>query len=151
MKIALCSDEPYIIHNDLLSYLESNGISWQGFGSFQDQKSHSWVAACSAACRAIMNHNCQEGIFFCWTGTGASLAANKFPGIRAALCTDPETARGARTWNHANVICLSNRLMSSERMIEIIHEWLNCPWDCEKGREDIAALAELEAQNFQKL
>ena len=50
------------------------------------------------------------GIVWCWTGTGVSIAANKVPGVRAALCTDAETADGARRWNDANVLALGIRL-----------------------------------------
>ncbi len=57
----------------------------------------------------------EEGILFCWTGTGVSIAANKVAGVRAALCVDAETARGARLWNNANVLCLSMRLTSEIR------------------------------------
>jgi ribose 5-phosphate isomerase B len=60
------------------------------------------------------------GILFCWTGTGVSIAANKVAHIRAALCDDAETARGARLWNDANVLCLSLRRTSETIAIEII-------------------------------
>jgi ribose 5-phosphate isomerase B len=65
----------------------------------------------------------EEGILFCWTGTGVSLAANKVPGVRAALCVDAETARGARLWNNANVLCISMRLTSENILEEIIESW----------------------------
>lgn len=150
MKLALCSDEPYPIHDELKAYLSKKSIAYQEFGSFLDQKNHSWVTATEEACKAILKGQCQEGIFFCWTGTGASLAASKISGIRAALCIDPETAIGSRIWNHSNVLCLSNRLMSGERMIEIVDKWLHSPWDAEQGREGINELERLEKQNFQK-
>jgi len=71
----------------------------------------------------------QEGVLFCWTGTGISMAANKVPGIRAALCADAETARGARRWNHANVLVLSLRLTSEAQAQEILEAWFSSPWD----------------------
>jgi ribose 5-phosphate isomerase B len=64
-----------------------------------------------------------EGILFCWTGTGVSIAANKVPGIRAALCGDAETARGARAWNQANVLCMSLRSTSETVAEEILESW----------------------------
>jgi len=63
-----------------------------------------------------------------WTGTGASLAANKVTGIRAALCADAETARGARTWNHANVLALSLRSTSEPVAREILDAWFSTPY-----------------------
>ena len=62
-------------------------------------------------------------VLCCWTGTGASIAANKVAGVRAALCTDAETARGARRWNDANVLVLSLRLVSPPVAAEMLDAW----------------------------
>jgi ribose 5-phosphate isomerase B len=64
-----------------------------------------------------------QAVVACWTGTGASIAANKVPGIRAALCLDAETARGARKWNDANVLALSLRATSEAVLEEILDGW----------------------------
>ena len=69
-----------------------------------------------------------KGIVFCWTGTGASIAANKVRGIRAALCHDAETARGARIWNRANVLALSLRATSEALAKEILEAWFATPY-----------------------
>jgi len=63
-------------------------------------------------------------VLFCWTGTGVSMTANKTPGVRAALCGDAETARGARAWNDANVLCMSLRTTTPIIAREIIEAWL---------------------------
>jgi ribose 5-phosphate isomerase B len=63
------------------------------------------------------------GILCCWTGTGVSIAANKVPGARAALCADPETARGPREWNDANVLCLSLRSTTPAIAQEMLAAW----------------------------
>src|SRR5215211_9513009 len=65
----------------------------------------------------------ETGVLFCWTGTGASIAANKVPGVRAALCTDAATAAGARKWNDANVLVMGLRLTSSEVATEMLDAW----------------------------
>jgi ribose 5-phosphate isomerase B len=65
----------------------------------------------------------QAGVLFCWTGTGASIAANKVPGVRAALCTDAPTAAGARRWNDANVLVMSLRLTSPDVAREMLDAW----------------------------
>jgi ribose 5-phosphate isomerase B len=80
-----------------------------------------------------------EGILFCWTGTGVSIAANKVPGIRAALCVDAETARGARLWNNANVLCMSMRLTSEVAAGEIVDSWFEYAY--EPNPTDDACLA----------
>jgi ribose 5-phosphate isomerase B len=74
-----------------------------------------------------------QGIVCCWTGTGASIAANKVKGIRAALCNDAATAAGARKWNNANVLALSLRLLSEPVASEIIDAWLDNTYS---GTED---------------
>ena len=79
------------------------------------------------------------GIVCCWTGTGVSIAANKVPGVRAALCTDAETARGARAWNDANVLALGLRLMSEALAAEIVAAFLAGAPDGTEA-DDIAAL-----------
>jgi ribose 5-phosphate isomerase B len=72
---------------------------------------------------AVAAGEADSGVLFCWTGTGASIAANKVPGVRAALCTDAETARGARRWNDANVLVLSLRLTSPAVASEMLDAW----------------------------
>ncbi len=66
-----------------------------------------------------------QGILFCWTGTGVSIAANKVPGVRAALCWDAETARGARLWDDANVLAMSLRSTSTAVAKEILDAWFS--------------------------
>jgi len=83
-----------------------------------------------------------QGIVCCWTGTGASIAANKVTGVRAALCTDAETARGARKWNDANVLALSLRLLSEPVATEILDAWLEASYG---GTED-ASLARIRGE-----
>lgn len=70
-----------------------------------------------------------EGVLFCWTGTGVSISANKVPGARAALCGDAETARGAKAWNQANVLCLSLRTTTETVAREILDAWFSTPAD----------------------
>jgi ribose 5-phosphate isomerase B len=70
-----------------------------------------------------------QGVLFCWTGTGVSIAANKVPGVRAALCGDAETARGARRWNDANVLCMSLRTTSEVVAKEILDAWFEAQPD----------------------
>ena len=96
-----------------------------------------WGAVATDAAGRVARGEFDQGIVCCWTGTGASIAANKVRGIRAALCTDAQTAAGARKWNDANVLALSLRLLSDPLATEIIDAWLDTPYD---GTED-ASLA----------
>jgi ribose 5-phosphate isomerase B len=141
MKLVLVSDEFYPVHSVVLDWLEEHGHQVILFGALKSgQTEKSWVTPTIQAAHAIQTGECKEGIFFCWTGTGISIVANKVPGIRAALCTDAETARGARIWNHANVLALSNRLLSQDVAKEILSAWFE-GFDMQKG---IAGVEELK-------
>src|SRR5204862_5106222 len=89
-----------------------------------------------AAARDVAEGTADQGIVCCWTGTGASIAANKVPGIRAALCADAETARGARKWNDANVLALSLRSTSPALLEEILDAWFD--GEPSRDQDDIA-------------
>lgn len=123
MRIAMCSDEPYPVHETVRAMLQKRGHTVVGFGSIASGNEAPWAEVAEQAALSIARSECDEGVFFCWSGTGISIAANKVAGIRAALCGDPGTARAARIWNHANVLCLSNRTLSIDMAKEIIEAW----------------------------
>lgn len=115
------------------------------FGAVADGQEAPWALVAEAAAHAVVSGACEEGIFFCWTGTGISIAANKVRGIRAALCSDPGQAAAARVWNHANVLCLSNRTLSDDMAKELLAAWLDTsPGD--KGAAGVALLREVESR-----
>ena len=92
-----------------------------------------------------------EAIVMCWTGTGCTLAANKVPGIRAALCQDAETAKGARIWNHANVLGLSLRATPEAVAKEILNAWFSTPYsDDEWNMRQIQQIKEIEQKYGRK-
>ena len=88
-----------------------------------------WGAMAADAARRVARGEFDQAVVCCWTGTGASIAANKVRGIRAALCTDAITAAGARRWNDANVLALSLRLLSELVATEIVDAWLDTAYD----------------------
>ena len=146
MRIALCSDEPYPVHETIAGELEARGHEVVAFGSVVTGEDAPWAKAAEEAALAVASGHCDMGVFCCWTGTGISIAANKVKGIRAALCDDPGTAAGARIWNHANVLCLSNRRLSSDMAKGILAAWLDTdPGD--QGAEGVAQLLAVEARN----
>jgi ribose 5-phosphate isomerase B len=122
MKIAIGSDERTHLTDAIMTDLLARGHTLQPVGPLADQTEY-WPAVARQVAEAVASGAADEGILFCWTGTGVSLAANKVPGIRAALCVDAETARGARLWNNANVLCLSLRLTSEIVAKEILDAW----------------------------
>jgi ribose 5-phosphate isomerase B len=90
---------------------------------------------------AVAGGGAERGVVCCWTGTGVSMAANKVPGVRAALCTDAETARGARRWNDANVLAFGLRLTSPEVAGEMLDAFLAA--DAEPEADEAENIAKL--------
>ncbi|MBV8688876.1 MAG: RpiB/LacA/LacB family sugar-phosphate isomerase [Candidatus Eremiobacteraeota bacterium] len=124
MRIALGSDAPNELTDAIQRVLKSRGhdVSLHGALASDDD---SWTHAARGVAEAVASGDAQSGIVCCWTGTGASIAANKVPGIRAALCQDAQTAAGARKWNDANVLALSLRATSLPLGEEILDAWLS--------------------------
>jgi len=107
----------------VLASLRARGYSPKLFGALTDADPR-WPVVAREVARVVAAGACAAGgILFCWTGTGVSIVANKVPGARAALCTDAETARGARRWNDANLLCMGLRLTSPNMAEEILDAW----------------------------
>jgi ribose 5-phosphate isomerase B len=129
MKVAFASDEQTSLTEFLIRDLEQRNYEVLRFGSIAEGDPEiDWPQSSRNAAEAVARGIAQEGIVCCWTGTGASIAANKVVGIRAALCADAETAKGARIWNHANVLALSLRSTSEAIAKEILDAWYGTPY-----------------------
>jgi ribose 5-phosphate isomerase B len=124
MKIAVGSDMDTDLTTFVVKVLQEKGYAVGLFGALVPGEPSDWPAVGATLGTAVAKGDFDQGILFCWTGTGVSIAANKVKGIRAALCTDAETASGARKWNDANVLCMSLRLVSAPVATEIIEAWL---------------------------
>ncbi len=122
MKIAVGADERLPLVEEIIAYLRQQSHDVHYFGP-EDDTVHPWPEIAQNVAQAVTSKAVDEGILLCWTGTGVSIVANKFPNIRAALCVDPETARGARLWNNANILCLSIRNTSTAIAEEILAQW----------------------------
>jgi len=122
MKISVAADEKAGVADAVVEELRRRGHEPIVHGALADGERDDWAWASEAAARDVADGRAEQGIVCCWTGTGASMAANKVPGIRAALCADAETA-GARKWNDANVLALSLRSTSDALLAEILDAW----------------------------
>lgn len=120
MRVALGSDEVTALVAALRSHLEADGHEVVEPVALGDP----WPDVGRAVGEAVAGGDADLGVVCCWTGTGVSMAASKVPGVRAALCADAETARGARRWNDANVLALSNRLTTPTVGEEIVDAFL---------------------------
>ena len=123
MKIAVAADERTGVADAVVEALRSRGHEVVPHGALVDGERDDWAWASEAAARDVADGRADQGVVCCWTGTGASIAANKVAGVRAALCDDAETARGARKWNDANVLALSLRRTSVPLLEEILDAW----------------------------
>ena len=136
MRIAFGTDEPTALTDAIKQHLIDGGHDVVAAAA----EGAPWPDVGQAVGEAVSDHSADAGVVCCWTGTGVSIAANKVPGVRAALCTDAETARGARRWNDANVLALSLRLVSTEVAAEMISAFLDTEPDPDEAPQ-IAKLA----------
>ena len=123
MRIAVAADERTGVADAVVDALRSRGHEVVAHGALTDGERDDWAWASEAAARDVAEGRAEQAVVCCWTGTGASIAANKVGGVRAALCEDAETARGARKWNDANVLALSLRRTSEPLLAEILDAW----------------------------
>lgn len=142
MKVAIGSDEKTHLTDAVVEEVKLRGHEVELFGPLAGREQY-WPEVAREAAESVAAGRNDEAILFCWTGTGISLAANKVPGIRAALCGDAETARGARLWNNANALCMSLRATSEVVAKEILESWFDTAY--RPNEEDDACLAQIEA------
>lgn len=146
-KIAVSCDEYGSLVDVLLGALRDRGYDPLYFGPGQKDEAQDWPIVTERAIACLQDGRCSEAIVMCWTGTGCAIVANKLPGIRAALCHDAATARGARIWNHANVLALSMRVTSEPVLKEILDAWFDTPYsDDAWNKAQIARVALLDKQ-----
>jgi len=144
VKISVAADERTGVAEAMVRELKRRGHEPLLHGALNYQDRNDWAWASEAAARDVAEGRAEQGIVACWTGTGASIAANKVPGIRAALCGDAETARGARRWNDANVLALSLRTTSEAVLEEILDAWFEgSPSSDAEDVQNIEHLAEI--------
>ena len=123
MRISVAADERTGVAEAVLEALRERGHEPIAHGALNDEERDDWAWASEAAARDVAEGRADQAIVCCWTGTGASIAANKVEGIRAALCLDAQTAEGARRWNDANALALSLRATSETELAEILDAW----------------------------
>lgn len=123
MRIALTADELTGVAEALPAELRRRGHEPILHGAYASDERADWAWSSERAARDVAEGRAEQAVVACWTGTGASIAANKVPGVRAALCVDAATAEGARRWNDANVLALSLRLTSPAQLEEILDAW----------------------------
>ncbi len=143
MRIAVSADEVTGVAARVVEELRRRGHEPLPHGALAAGERPDWAWASATAARDVADARADQAIVCCWTGTGASIAANKVPGVRAALCADAATAEGARRWNDANVLALSLRTTSEAELAEILDAWFAAAPSTDA--EDAANVAEVDA------
>jgi len=145
MRVSISADEVAGVAGLLAEELRRRGHEPILHGALAAGERPDWAWASAAAASDVAEGRAAQAIVCCWTGTGASIAANKVRGIRAALCADARTAEGARRWNDANVLALSLRATSEAELGEILDAWFAAgPSADGDDAANIARVAELE-------
>jgi RpiB/LacA/LacB family sugar-phosphate isomerase len=145
MRVAMGSDEHTPLTDGVQAALREGGHEIELHGPIAGREEE-WAEVGAEVGRRVASGECERGVLFCWTGTGVSIAANKVPGVRAALCADAETARMARKYNHANVLVLSLRATSEPVAREILDAFLTEPDGVDEfDRRNVAQVDALDA------
>jgi ribose 5-phosphate isomerase B len=146
MRISVAADERVGVADAVVEQLRKRGHEPIVHGALNDSERDDWAWASESAARDVADGRAEQGIVCCWTGTGASIAANKVAGIRAALCLDAQTAEGARRWNDANVLALSLRATSEAELAEILDAWFDAEASADPNdRSNVEHLAQLDS------
>jgi ribose 5-phosphate isomerase B len=144
MRIAVSADEVAGVAAEIGPELERRGHTVQLFGALAPGARADWAWSSEAAARAVANGEADQAVVACWTGAGASIAANKVDGVRAALCTDAVMADGARKWADANALALSLRLTSQPLLVEMLDAWFaGTPSTDPEDAANVAHVAEI--------
>jgi ribose 5-phosphate isomerase B len=145
MRISVAADELTGVARTLLDELGRRGHDLLAHGALSAGEQGDWAWCSEAAARDVAEGRAEQAIVCCWTGTGASIAANKVSGARAALCPDAVSAAGARRWNDANVLALSLRSTSEAVLSEILDAWFAAePSPEARDRANVDHLGDIE-------
>ncbi|MFM9613118.1 RpiB/LacA/LacB family sugar-phosphate isomerase [Streptomyces niveiscabiei] len=147
MRISVSSDMDEPVARALVAELRERGHDVTSYGALREGADPRWAVCSETAARDVAEGRADQAVVCCWTGTGASIAANKVPGVRAALCTDAYTADGARRWNDANTLALSLRLTSEPLLKEILDAWFTArSSEDAEDRENVDHVTRLDAR-----
>ncbi|MFO7975097.1 MAG: ribose 5-phosphate isomerase B, partial [Candidatus Hydrogenedentota bacterium] len=133
MKIVIGNDHaamegpPPLFKPAIVRHLEEHGHTVIDCGT-NTAEAVDYPDIAKAVCEKILSEEAEAGVLMCGTGIGVSIAANRNPGIRAAVCATPEMARLSREHNNANIVCFGKRIISLEESLKILDIWLATPF-----------------------
>jgi ribose 5-phosphate isomerase B len=129
MKLAVASDHAgFGLKEEIKDLLEKEGHDVEDFGCYNEE-SCDYPDFSRKLCDAVLRSVCERGVLVCGSGLGMSYAANRNKGIRAALCVNTEMAKMSRAHNDSNVLVLGARIIESDDARDILHAWIQTPFD----------------------
>jgi len=138
--LAIGSDHGgYELKKVLMDVLTRQGVDFKDFGTYSCD-SCDYPAIARNVCRAVLSGECERAVLICGTGIGMSIAANRFSGIRAALCSDTFSAEMSRRHNDANILVLGARVLGPGLAEKILDTFLNTPFDGGRHARRVAML-----------
>lgn len=144
MRIAIgCDHVAYPFKREIMNYLEETGYNYEDFGTFSEERTDYPIYAEKVA-KAVSIGDFQKGILICGTGVGISIAANKVPGIRAVVCSEPFSAVLSRQHNNTNILAIGSRVVGIELAKMIVREWLEAEFEGGRHQKRIDMIAKLE-------
>ena len=147
MRIAIGNDHagPQM-KRELMAYLEEKGHTVINYGT-DSEESTSYAIYGEKVAEAVVGGEADCGVLICGTGVGISLAANKVPGIRAAVCSDATTARLVKQHNNANIIAFGQRIVGIELAKDILDAYLNATFEGGRHADRVAMITEIEKKH----
>lgn len=142
--IAIGSDHAgYQAKEKVKKHLESLGVSFKDFGT-HSEKSCDYPLIAKDVALSVKSGESEKGILICGSGIGMSIAANKFSGIRAALCKDEEASKLSRAHNNANIVCIGARTTDFEEIKKIVSAFLETSFEAGRHQRRLEQITEIE-------
>ena len=138
-----CDHGGFELKNHVIKYLQDKGYEVKDYGTYSED-SVDYPDCAKPVCEAVISGEAEKGILFCGTGIGISMAANKYKGIRAALCSDVYSAKMTKQHNNANIICMGGRVIGRELAFMIVDAWLETEFEGGRHANRIAKIHEIE-------
>ena len=123
-----CDHGGYDLMQEVIAYLDKNGLEYKNFGCDNEEDAVDYPDYAKVVAESILSGECDKGILICGTGIGISITANRYKGIRAALCTDCFCAEATRQHNDANILAMGGRVVGPGLAIKIVDTFLNTPF-----------------------
>lgn len=148
MKFAIASDHGGLhLKKAILQYLQSQNIDLIDLGITEEQ-SVDYPDYAAEVAQRVSAGEVDAGILVCGTGTGMAITANKFKGVRAAVASDPFTARMSKEHNNANILALGGRVLDEAKALEVLQAWLQAKFEGERHARRVEKIGEIEKKNF---